>query len=258
MFNLAKIYRLFFVVVLLVHGSALAQDAGTSGTLQVDYDRLSDRVMVRAEETQLKLLLKQIAAQSGIEVMFDDMADETVSVELQADSLERGLKQLLKGKNYLLRYRDGGQKFLIGVMVLPSGTEEGGRRDKARRVVSMDDEAFLRARSYQPTLEQVRQRDLTLERWQTRLNELPAEKRQALLDRLDKRLKRQAMQKQEWKEREARHKKALSEQRAARERAFDNRWSAVDPAEKEAFKASQQKYNEQVRQQLNSQQPNNQ
>jgi hypothetical protein len=122
----------------------------------------------------------------------------------------------------------------------------------------MDDEAYLRARSYQPTLEQVRQRDLTLERWQTRLNELSEEKRQALVERLEKRLKRQAMQKQEWKERKARHEKALSEQRLARERAFENRWSAVDPAEKEAFKASQQKYSEQVRQQLNSQQPNNQ
>jgi len=99
-------------------GDRKAVKAGQAG--MVSYDKASDRLSVVADDASLKMVLGRIAQQSGIEVLFDDKAEESVSLDVQSETLESGLKQILRGRNHMMRYgrNDQQQQMLIGVMVL--------------------------------------------------------------------------------------------------------------------------------------------
>jgi hypothetical protein len=198
--------------------------AKTSPAGMVSYDKASDRLNVVADEASLKTVLGRIAQQSGIEVLFDDMAEESVSLDVKSETLESGLKQILRGRNHMMRYgrNDQQQQILIGVMVLPVGESDSGR---ARRIVAMDDEAVYRARRT-PSLEQVQRMDMASERWRVRLSELPPQAREKLEKNVEKKIRRQAQldqrraeklkQRQQWMaEREA-------EQLKMKEKAFQS------------------------------------
>ena len=185
---------------------------------KVSYDKASDRLSVSVEAVPLKRVLGRIAQQSGIEVMFDDMADETVSFDIQANSLEDGLKRILKGRNHMLRYDRDEQKnlLLIGVMVLPVGEQDTGR---AKRLVSMENEAFYRARS-QMSIKQAQQMDLANERWQVRMSEMPSSVRERLEKKTASQLQRhmhndklRAAHNKKFQKRMAKHKEERNKRR---------------------------------------------
>lgn len=148
----------------------------------VNYDRVSDQLSAVADTSSLKAVLARIAQESGIEVLFDDQADDFISFDIQATSLESGLKHMLKGRNYMMSYSRNAQQELLltGVTVLPAGEQDSGR---AKRLMAIDDEAYYRARS-QLSIQQVQKMDMTNERWRARLEEMPAEFRKKIEDKV--------------------------------------------------------------------------
>ena len=145
----------------------------------VTYDKASDHLSVSAEQASLKSVLRRISRLSGIEVLFDDAADEPLTINIESDSLEDGLKRMLKGSNTVYRYgrNDEDKLLLLGVTLLPVGEHVS---NNARRLLSVENEAYHRGLSTPLTLLQQQQLDKTTERWQARLSEMPPARREAL------------------------------------------------------------------------------
>jgi len=215
----------------------------------ISYDKATDHLNVTAVNASLKSVLTRIAKLSGIEILFDDQANGPVTINIKSDSLEAGLKHLLKGRNSVLRYSGNGQEkdLLVGVTVLPVGEQDTGR---ARRLLSMKTEAYDYARSArdksQLSLEQTRQVDIAAERWQARLSALPPERRAALEKKVKDRLTRKAKREQRQEEirkqnatRDAAHK---AEIQASREQALQN----LSPEERASVEQRGKEAREQV------------
>jgi len=234
---------LLFLFTLMTAMTVQAEKAGneaeqktpvqTSHTYRVDYDKASDQLTVVADSVSLKWLLGKISEQSGIEVLFDDMAEETVSMDVQAESLESGLKRLLKGRNHSMRYsRNKQQKLLlIGVMVLPAGQQDGGL---AKRLVAMDDEAYYRTRS-QLSLQQTQQMDMASERWQERLDELPPGYREQLELEVAERLRSQAYRDQANAEKRKSYEQMTAERKASRKKMQGKMFEGFGPERSAAY-----------------------
>lgn len=229
---------------------AATQDSAPASI--ISYDKASDHLHVSVAAVPLKRVLGRIAQQSGIEVMFDDMADAPVSIDVQSDSLEAGIKRLLKGRNYMLRYsRDEQAKLLlIGVMVLPVGEQDTGR---ARRLVAMDDEAFYRARS-QMSIEQVQQMDRSVERWQARMSEMPPEVRQRLEKKTASRLQRQLQSQQRHAEGLKKDRQQLAEMEEKRKQQRELALKKLGPEQRAAFEKDSKEASERMRVLLQSEQ----
>jgi hypothetical protein len=219
--------------------------AGIRPAVVVDYNKVSDQLSVTADRASLKAVLGRIAQQSGIEVMFDDMAEESVSANIQSETLESSLKNLLKGGNYMLRYsRDEQQKLLlIGVMVLPVGEQDTGR---ARRIMAMDQEAMNRARS-QLSLAQTQQMDLSNERWQARLTELPPASREQLEKQVEKGLLKQAQREQQRAEKKKKYEQKSAEAQQKRQAKREEYLQSLSPEERSDFEQRSSAARQQVK-----------
>jgi hypothetical protein len=220
-----------------------ARDSVPAAT--VSYDKANDHLHVSVEAVPLKFVLGRIAQQSGIEVMFDDMADGPVTIDIKSSTLADGLKRILKGQNHMLRYsRDEQEKLLlIGVMVLPAGEQDTGR---ARPLVAIDDEAFYRARS-QLSVEQAQQMDMSIERWQARMSEMPPDVRQRMEKSTAARLQQQ-LENDRW--RAERRKKQLqkeSERKARRLQQHELVLKGMDPEQRAAFEQDREAAREEMR-----------
>lgn len=218
----------------------------TSPATIVSYDRVSDHLTVTAEAVSLKFVLGRIARQSGIEVLFDDQADEPLTINIQSDSLEEGLKRILRGKNHILRYNrdDTARLLVIGVMVLPVGEQQDSGR--AKRLVGIDKEAYYRARS-QLSLEQVRRHDMTTERWQARLDEMPPEFREKLEMRTNAQLIKRA-QREKWRaEKRKKDQQKRAEYKAERQAQRELDLSILDPEQRAVFEKNSEAARERMR-----------
>jgi len=216
----------------------------------VKYDNNTDFFAVSANGVSLQRVLNQIAKYSGIEVIFIDEADVDVNVDLdiQSDTLEQGLKDVLKGQNYLLRYKaDAVPRLLIGVMILPAG-EDGSQRDhknRGKRTVRLDDEAYYRAKN-QMTLKQVEEINRTRERWDARLSELPPEIKDKMKKHVESRLKENVLRDQ----RAAERKKKRDNRAAARKaRMIEMREKSLQEMSTED-RAALEKNREQAKQEM--------
>lgn len=222
--------------------AAIAQEAAPVSI--VSYDKANDFLHVSVEAVALKRVLGRIAKQSGIEVMFDDMADAPVSVDIKASTLEDGLKRILKGHNHMLRYsRDEQEKLLlIGVMVLPEGEQDTGR---ARRLVGMEDEAFYRARN-QLSIGQVQQMDRSMERWQARMSELSPERRQRLEKKTAERIEQQLKANRLYAQRMKKIKQKEVERNERRLKQRELALKRLDPEQRAAFERDSQEARERM------------
>jgi len=222
-----------------------AANVANNAVATVSYDKTSDQLSVVANSASLRQVLARIARQSGIEVLFDDMAEETISADIQSEALESGLKRLLNGRNYLMRYsRDEQQKLLlIGVMVLPVGEQDSGR---ARRLVGLDTEAYDRARS-QLSLEQAQRIDVSNERWQARLSELPPESRDKLEKVVEQRLLKQAQYEQRQAEINKKQAQRRAEQQKKMREAEERSLQRLSPDEREAFEQRSRESRERIK-----------
>lgn len=215
---------------------------------QVRYDKSSDHLSIKAEEASMMQVLSQIAKLSGIEVLFDAQAEETLTITIESDSLEEGMKQLLKGRNSMQRYSrdETGQLMLIGVMVLPAGVHDGRH---AKRLVATDEEAYYRVKSAL-TNEQQRKVDRANERWQARVDEMPPERRQAL----ERMINENVMARIQHDQRRARMKeineKRSAERRAAAQAAKEKDLEALSPEHRESFVQRGEAARQQVKSQL--------
>ena len=249
--NFSLFLRLLVVLAVGVTTTVQADDTGridtheSSSAPTVSYDRVSDQLSVSADTTSLKSVLGRVAALSGIEVLFDDQADAAVSIDFKSESLDAGLKRILKGRNSILRYSqddsqdDAAKLLLIGVTVLPAGEQDSGR---AKRLLAMDDEAYDRARSEaynrassQLSQAQTQQLDMAAERWQARLAELPPERRAAMEKRVDARLLKQAQRDQQLAEKRKKMKQQAWEDRVAAEKSRQQALEALTPEQRTDF-----------------------
>jgi len=214
---------------------------------KMSYDKSEDRLSVSGNNISLKLLLAKIAKQSGIEVMFDDAAEETVSFDIKSVSLEKGIKEILKGRNHVLNYTKDEQKnlLLVGVMVLPDGTSDNGR---ASALLDIDDEAYHRALS-EMSLEQVEEIDRVNERWQARLEMLPAGQREAIKKRVNDRLVKKAMRDQRRAEKRKVRKQKSAEAEAKRQKSREARFEGMSDEER----ASNEQQGKVAREQMDAQ-----
>jgi len=190
-------------------------------------------------------VLVKIALKSGIEVLFDDEADEPLSISIQSVPLEDGVKQILKGRNHILRYdkNEKGKLLLIGAMILPAGEQDRGQ---AKRLMAMDDEAYYRAKS-QLSLEQVQQIDTANERWQTRLGELSPERRQMMEKHVSKLLLGDAARKQRRDKQKEKNKQNRAKREQERLEQREARLQKLDPDQRAAYEQRAEAAREEMR-----------
>lgn len=229
-------------------GSVKNTTANPGTAAIVGYDRASDELNVIVDSVSLKSVLGRIAQQSGIEVLFDELADGTVSFNIQSQPLEAGLKEVLKGRNHLMRYsRDDQHKLLlIGIIVLPAGEQDSGR---ARRLLAIETEAYYRASS-QLSIQQSQQMDVANERWQARLSELPPENRQRLEKKVAARLHEEAQRKQWRAEQNKKQAQQFAERKQQRLKAQERMLQGLDPEQRAVFEQRRKESSEQMKARL--------
>ena len=225
--------------------ASVVQADETAPSTVVSYDKTNDHLSVTAEAASLKRVLGKIALKSGIEVLFDDEADEPLSINIQSIALENGVKQILKGRNHILRYdrNEKGKLLLIGAMILPAGEQDTGR---AKRLMAIDDEAYHRAKS-QLSLKQVQKIDRANERWQARLGELSPERRQVMEKRVSKRLLRDAKLKERRVKRNKKNKQERAKRKQERLERRETRLQHLDPDQRAAYEQRTEAAREEMR-----------
>lgn len=235
---------IFFALIIT---TAVQADENTS-TAQVSYDKASNQLSIITDATSLKTVLGRIAFQSGIEVLFDDAADEPLSIDIQSVSLEDGVKQILKGRNHILSYEknEKGKPLLIGVMVLPTGEQDTGR---AKRLMAIEDEAYYRAKS-QLSHEQVQQIDMASERWQTRLDRMPAERREVMEKRVNNRLLKEVVRKEQRTKRREKNKQEHAKREQERLKRQESMLERLDPDQRALFEQRRKVADEEMRTKL--------
>ena len=222
--------------------------SGMSPAGKVSYDKTEDLLSVSGDNISLKLLLAKIAKQSGIEVMFDDAAEETVSFDFETVSLEKGVKKILKGRNHIFNYakNEQGKLLLVGVMVLPDGASDNGR---ARALLDVDDEAYNRALS-ELSLEQVQEMDRVNERWQARFEMMSPGKQEAIKKRVNDRLLKKARREQRHEEKRQARQKKSADAKAKRQKRRDAQLEHMSDEERTEYKQQGKVEREQMDAQL--------
>jgi len=210
-----------------------AKEAAKKAALacEVSYDKVTDHLNISAEAVSLKVVLGRVAQKSGIEVLFDDAAEENVSIDIQSSSLEDGIKNMLRGRNYMLRYNrdDQAKLMLIGVMVLPVGEQDSSR---AKQLVPVESEAYSRAREQQSkpiSVQQSQQIDASMDRWQARLSEMPVERREAMEKKVRARLEKEARKEQQRVARQEKQKQKMAEREEKRKKSREAMLQTLDP-----------------------------
>lgn len=208
------LFTLFTLTILSYSNLSFAnQDIEQKSLPLVSYDKKTDLISVNAENAPLKSVLRKIAQQTSLEVLFDNDANENISITLRSLSLQKAIANILRGKNHLLQYTntDNHSTTLTSIIVLPSGKSD---TKNAKRLNNISREALYQA-SKNLTLKQSNEIDRSLERWSARLSRMPAEKRKELEERAKKRVfaKEQAMKLRQ-------HKRAIKDQKQEKHAQF--------------------------------------
>jgi len=199
----------------------------TQQSKAISYNKSNDRLTVDIENISLKLLLGKISIQTGMEVLFDDAAEEKLSIEIGPVPLEQGLKNILRNRNFIFRYQkdEKENQFLVGVLVLPEGAHDTGR---AKRVIAIDNEAYNRTLS-QMSLEQVNNIDKANERWQLRMKNMSPERRAAMENRIKKRIVSSEIRKQKRDEKQKIREQRRAQAEAKRQKLLASHQKDIDP-----------------------------
>jgi len=233
--QIIKYFVTFSVVLVTTMAQANNEASDSESRFGIRYDKESDHLTVAPQRISLIFLLRGIAKQSGIEVEYEDLVDEQVAVDVNADSLERGLEQILKGRNYSFRYgRDkDGNKLLTAVTVLPVGKRG---TEHARKLMPIESEAYYRSRS-QLSHEQVQNMDLLEQRWRSRVEMIPPARREKIMAIVSENLLKKEQYEQRKKERKLNNEKRRREIAAKRKQEREMAWEGVDPEKRAAFEA---------------------
>lgn len=142
------------------------------------YDKQKDTLNMNVTDMSLKRLLATIAIQSHIEVLFDDGAEQSISMAFDDAPLQKALENLLRGSSYAFRYtRDNNDRaLLIGVTVLPEGDTGDGN---AQSLLHAPGETFMHEKNKRSqSIEQYERQEAYNQRWQARLKEMSDEVRE--------------------------------------------------------------------------------
>ncbi len=215
-------FTLFVAIGLLFVIPVQAEDAIDTRPV-VKYDKVQDSLSLTAEDVSLRHLLALIAMQSHIEVLFDDLAEQTISMTLEDRPLESALKTLLRGSSYAFRYNKGedDKLLLIGVKVLPEG---GG--NNAQPLLHAAGEAFMHEKNNRLlSIEEQARQDAYNQRWLSRLAEMPPAIREKVTEHAKQRIadqdKRAAERAARSKKKKAQREARKAERKQKRQQEFD-------------------------------------
>ena len=179
----------------------IGQAAAKKGP-EVVYDKVSDRLSVKAEKTSLKGLLARIALLSGVEFLMDLAAEQPISINIENMTIEAGLKKIVKSNSldYAMVYQKkegqlpSAEPLLISMKIVPKGMGMGPN-SKLLPVENVNGEAVIRSFSRRPPRAGETPPSIfsyAEERWQARLSEMSEEKRKQIEAEMLERQKKQA------------------------------------------------------------------
>lgn len=215
-------------LALLLSANVWADEASYS----VTYDKQKDTLSFKVENASLKQLLTRIAMQSHIEVLFDDRAEQTITMAMEERPLQDALKNLLKANSHAFRYsRDNNDKvMLIGVSVLPKGDGP----DNALPLLHAAGEAYTNAKNNRVlSIDEDARKTLSNQRWQARLAEMPEAIQEKVVKNANERLDKKEKKKAQRKERRDAKKKQREERREKRIAERQQRLESLSPEDRE-------------------------
>lgn len=80
------------------------QNVLAEGSLQINYEKQTDRVSISASNISLTRLLTDLSAKTGIEVMIDPRTEKKISLLVKNRPLENALKKIGKNLSYIILY----------------------------------------------------------------------------------------------------------------------------------------------------------
>jgi len=213
----------------------------------VRYDATTDQLSIRAQDASLTKLLGRITFQTGIETWIDEGFDPSISVDIEPQTLEIALKQLLTDFNHVMHYGKDqqGRTLITGVEILQAGSESG----MGLSIVPIYTQSSLMARRYSSS----RTLNLIQQRWQQRLAKMPEIKRMEVEAHYQKQMKRRNQEVAQRKQRKA-ESKQRREQRKLERKKRDEALLASDP---ELYEIRMQRKQEMRQQFLNEQRAKN-
>lgn len=250
---LLQIMICFFCIITLLQADESNHQSNAQIMSDVKVDCTAEHLSVVSGAISLKWLFKEIANQCNIDVQFDEDAEDTISVNVVSLELEKSVKHILKGRNYILSYGKNNQQQLAmsGVIVLPDGDEQlRGKNNGA------DDEQYNRMIS-QLSLEQARQIEAQTKRWQVHLESMPSERRSAMEKRIADRIINNVKRKQKHEKYQQTRQQRRAERRAKQQQALELKRQNMTEEERALFDERRLKSNEQLGNQLRSQLNNN-
>lgn len=247
--RILEVLVLMFCAVYTVQADRAIQqlDLQKEFSATINCNAETGRLSVSSEPVSLQGLFNEIANQCKIDVQFDNAADDMVTVSMESVELEKAVKQILKGRNYILSYAkkapiDGHNKLLFsGVMVLPDGEEQISERFNI-----MSDEEHDRTLS-QLTLEQTQQIDGAKERWQVHLEKMSPAARKTMEKRLSDRVIKNALRKQKHQIKKQERKQKRAQVKAQQQEKKASRRQHMSAAELEVSEQRGQQFSDQLK-----------
>ena len=204
--------RAFFWGSVLV---AFMGSAASAGEPAVTYDKATDGLSVGADSVSLKGLLARIALLSGVEFLIDPEVEQPVSITFKDCSLERGLKKIMQvlDLRYAMIYQKkkgqdpAAEPLLISMKIVPEGKENNPNLI-LEPVVDVNGEAVIRSLSPSKAPRGGDRMpaaifDHAKERWQARLNKMSDEKRESIVEHMQRRQAKRTARMEEMKNRRA-------------------------------------------------------
>jgi len=182
---------------------------------EVTYDRATDMLTVGADRVSLKGLLSRITLLSGVEFLIDPEVEQPASITFKDCSLENGLKKIVQALDlrYAMIYQkkkgqdQSAEPLLISMKIVPEGKQNNPNLI-LEPVVDVNGEAVIRSLSSPKAPRGGDQLpaaifDHAKERWQARLNKMPEEKRERIVEHMQQRQAKRTARMEEAKNRRA-------------------------------------------------------
>lgn len=220
---------------------ALVETSGANAVSQqtLQYDPNNDELSVHVEQASLKTVLSRIAMLSGIEVLMDPRVEQQVSVEIEKQPLEAGLKQLVRGMNSVFRYGESAsaqdsKPLLVGLNLLPQSEVD---EQMLEPLLSIEGEAMLRTMTQRS---QATDNRLVSQRWDQRLEQLPSDYRERIVSVAQEQRRKLELRREMRTERQ--HQSALKRAEVLAER--DRAAEALRLADPERYELRRQRLKE--------------
>ncbi len=124
----SKLFKFFLVTLIFasVPGQVLCSEL-----VQIEYNPITDRLTVKAEDASFGKVLALVSHQTGIWVRMDQSIEKRITTNLSNISLESMLRRLSRGLSHSMFYErlDNGGHRLEGIEIVSNGSVPGRRAD---------------------------------------------------------------------------------------------------------------------------------